>query len=105
MDEHNEDLLEVLDELRQQPFFRYYDMDMLNGCNFFPQSIDECDRSCELYPVDDGSVPDSIVSTDSEEYDFEVGTPLKYKYITPWNTVSLLLPTPSASSMGGCAGT
>ena len=68
----------MLDELRQQPFFRYYDMDMLNGCNFFPQSIDECDRSCELYPVDDGSVPDSIVATDSEEYDFEVGTPSMY---------------------------
>ena len=74
IEEHNEDLLDVVDELRQQPYFRYVSVNLLNGCNYFPQQEDECDsRSCELYPVDDeGIVPEAIIETDGEEYDFEL---------------------------------
>eukprot|EP00613_Pedinella_sp_CCMP2098_P054569 CAMPEP_0171897546 /NCGR_PEP_ID=MMETSP0992-20121227/48198_1 /TAXON_ID=483369 /ORGANISM="non described non described, Strain CCMP2098" /LENGTH=392 /DNA_ID=CAMNT_0012525691 /DNA_START=8 /DNA_END=1186 /DNA_ORIENTATION=+ len=73
IDEYNEDLLEVLDELRQQPFFRYYSVDLLKGCNYFPQDIDECStQSCEIYPVDTGVVPKNIEAVDAAEYDFEL---------------------------------
>jgi len=65
--------LEVLDELRQQPFFRYYSVDLLKGCNYFPQDIDECStQSCEIYPVDTGVVPKNIEAVDAAEYDFEL---------------------------------
>jgi hypothetical protein len=43
IDEYSSDLLEIVDELRQQPFFRYYSVNLLNGCNYFPQQEDECD--------------------------------------------------------------
>jgi len=43
IDEYSEDLLEIVDELRQQPYFRYYSVNLLNGCNYFPQQEDECD--------------------------------------------------------------
>ena len=57
IDEYNEELLETLDELRQQPFFRFYSVDLLKGCNYMPQEIDECaTQSCEIYPLDDEEV-------------------------------------------------
>ena len=43
IDEYSEDLLEIVDELRQQPYFRFYSVNLLNGCNYFPQQEDECD--------------------------------------------------------------
>jgi len=37
IDDENDELLEVLNKLRQQPFFRYYSVDLLKGCSYFPQ--------------------------------------------------------------------
>lgn len=73
IDEYNEDLLDILDELRQQPFFRYYSVDLLKGCNYFPQQEDECEsQACELYPADPGVVPESIIAVDGDEHEFEL---------------------------------
>lgn len=53
IDLYNEELLEIVDEIRAAPFFKLYSVNMMNGCNYFPQGIDECEsQSCELYPVD-----------------------------------------------------
>jgi len=73
IDEYNEDLLEILDELRAQPFFRLYSVDLLKGCNYFPQGIDECDsQSCEIYPMDEEDVPEAIMAVDGSEHAFEL---------------------------------
>ena len=73
IDEYNEELLETLDELRQQPFFRFYSVDLLKGCNYMPQEIDECaTQSCEIYPLDDEEVPPTIKEVDGRQHDFEL---------------------------------
>lgn len=73
IDEYNEDLLEILDELRSQPFFRMYSVDLLKGCNYFPQGEDECDsQSCEIYPMDEDDVPEAMMAVDGQEHEFEL---------------------------------
>ncbi len=73
IDSYNEELLEIVEELRQQPFFKLYSVDLLKGCNYFPQAPDECaSGSCELYPVENDEVPPQISARDGAEYEFEL---------------------------------
>lgn len=69
----NEQLKGMLDELRDNDFFRLYSCDMLGSCEYIPQELFECySESCEIYPVDDEEVPDPIKSVDSAEHAFEL---------------------------------
>ncbi|KAL3778717.1 hypothetical protein ACHAW5_006114 [Stephanodiscus triporus] len=63
----------LLAELRSLPYFRLFSVDMLASCEYLPQELFECyTESCEIYPADDGDVPNDIRSADSEEHDFEL---------------------------------
>lgn len=71
IDESNEKLLEMLLELKQNPFFRLYSVDMLASCEYMPQIQEECyTEACEIYPVDEEEVPSSMRDIDMEEHDF-----------------------------------
>jgi hypothetical protein len=55
--EQNEELWEMLDELRDKPYFRLYSIDMLASCEYMPQELFECySETCEIYPVDEEEV-------------------------------------------------
>lgn len=57
IDRNNAALLQQLEALRQQPYFRLYSVDMLASCEYMPQELFECySQSCEIYPVDDDAV-------------------------------------------------
>jgi len=73
IDGYNKELLELLQRLRDQPFFRLYSVDLLNGCGYMPQEEDECESvSCEVFPVDSDRVPATVRDRDASEYDFEL---------------------------------
>jgi len=68
-----DDLVDLLTEIRSQPFFRLYSVDLLASCAYMPQEIDECEtQSCDLYPVDEEDVPSKILKVDTAEYGFEL---------------------------------
>ena len=57
INQHNDDLFQRLDSLREQADFRYFSVDILASCEYMPQELFECyTESCEIYPVDDGEV-------------------------------------------------
>lgn len=63
----------LLDNLREQPYFRLYSVDMLGSCEYMPQELFECySETCEIYPVDEEEIPDDIRSGDMDEHDFEL---------------------------------
>lgn len=69
----NSDINVLLNELKLEPQFRLYSVDLLGNCEYMPQELFECyTQSCEIYPVDDDEVPETIRSIDSEEHDFEL---------------------------------
>ena len=60
----NEQLLTLLEEVRHQPYFRLYSVDILASCEYMPQELFECyTESCEIYPADEGEVSQSVVLT------------------------------------------
>lgn len=57
IDQHNPQLYDSLELLRQQPDFRFYSVDILASCEYLPQELFECySETCEIYPVDDDEV-------------------------------------------------
>lgn len=67
----NPELLEHLDTLRQQRFFRYYAVDLLSSCTYFPTIELPCEMErCDVENADD--VPDDIRSRDTTEHDFRL---------------------------------
>lgn len=53
IDKSNENLVMLLDPLTEQPYFRYYSVDILASCEYMPQELFECyTQSCEIYPED-----------------------------------------------------
>ena len=54
IDPEVDELVDLLEEIRSQPFFRLYSVDLLASCAYMPQEITECEtQSCDLYPVDE----------------------------------------------------
>jgi len=73
IDRINPDLLEKLEEVRKVPYFRLYSVDMLGSCEYMPQELFECySQTCEVYPVEDDKVPESLRVADLEDHDFEL---------------------------------
>jgi len=69
----NDGMEEMLSHMREQPFFRLYSVDMLASCEYFPQELFECySETCEIYPIDEEEVPEDIITTDMNEYEFEL---------------------------------
>jgi len=69
----NKNLLAMLENLREKPFFRLYSIDILASCEYMPQELFECySESCEIYPVEEEEVPDVVKKADAEEHDFEL---------------------------------
>jgi len=67
----NRELMEMLMEMVENPFFRLYSVDMLASCEYLPQITEECyTESCEIYPVEEEEVPSGMRSIDMEEHDF-----------------------------------
>jgi hypothetical protein len=57
IDAKNEELHQMLQELREEPYFKLYSVDMLGSCEYMPQQLFECSsETCEIYPVDDDEV-------------------------------------------------
>lgn len=57
IDKANNELYERLQALRNQPYFRYYSVDILASCEYIPQELFECyTESCEIYPEDESEV-------------------------------------------------
>jgi ERO1-like protein alpha len=68
--QHNTDLLEKLNSLRDADYLSLFSVDILGSCEYMPQEIFECyTESCEIYPVDEGQVPTAMKQIDSK-YDF-----------------------------------
>jgi hypothetical protein len=60
IDKANDALFEQLQALRDQPYFRYYSVDILASCEYMPQELFECyTESCEIYPEDESEVSNS----------------------------------------------
>eukprot|EP00978_Attheya_sp_CCMP212_P006614 scaffold15327_cov58-Attheya_sp.AAC.4 len=69
----NEELWEMLDDLRDKPYFRLYSVDMLASCEYMPQELFECySETCEIYPVDEEEIPSRLKEVDDDEHDFEL---------------------------------
>jgi hypothetical protein len=70
---NNLDLFKSLEALRKQDEFRYYSVDILASCEYMPQELFECyTQSCEIYPVDEDEVPETIREIDMDEAGFEL---------------------------------
>jgi hypothetical protein len=53
----NDDLFEKLEALRENPYFRFYSVDILASCEYMPQELFECyTETCEIYPADEEDV-------------------------------------------------
>ena len=51
----------LLNDLRTEPAFRLYSVDLLGNCEYMPQELFECySESCEIYPVDDEEVSNTL---------------------------------------------
>ena len=73
VDALNPQLEPLLSDLREEPFFRLYSVDMLGSCEYMPQELFECySASCEIYAVDEEVVPQDVRNTDANEYDFDL---------------------------------
>ncbi|GMH75843.1 hypothetical protein TL16_g06889, partial [Triparma laevis f. inornata] len=59
--------------LSSSPNFRLYSIDMLASCEYLPQELTECvSESCEVYPIDEDSVPPEVIKVDSRQYEFDL---------------------------------
>jgi len=57
IDRANDQFFQQLEALRDQPYFRYYSVDILASCEYMPQELFECyTESCEIYPEDEAQV-------------------------------------------------
>lgn len=57
IDKANDQFFMQLQTLRNQPYFRYYSVDILASCEYMPQELFECyTESCEIYPEDEAEV-------------------------------------------------
>jgi hypothetical protein len=57
IDAANAELLSKLEVLRDQPYFRFYSIDILASCEYMPQELYECyTQTCEIYPEDGDQV-------------------------------------------------
>mmetsp|Transcript_3018 Transcript_3018/g.3320 ORF Transcript_3018/g.3320 Transcript_3018/m.3320 type:complete len:428 (+) Transcript_3018:162-1445(+) len=73
IDEMNPTLVSQLCDLRHETYFRLYSVDMMGSCEYIPQELFECySESCEIYPIDDDEIPDTIREIDSQEHNFEL---------------------------------
>lgn len=66
--ELNTCLYDRLENLRTDPYFRFYSVDILASCEYMPQELVECyTESCEIYPADEEEVGEkwSVWSKDS----------------------------------------
>lgn len=73
IDSMNNKLEPLLDILREQEYFRLYSVDMLGSCEYMPQELFECySETCEIYPVDDDDIPNSVRQADMDEHIFEL---------------------------------
>ena len=55
--QHNGELLDKLEALKDSNYFRLYSVDILASCEYMPQELFECyTESCEIYPVDEDVV-------------------------------------------------
>lgn len=60
----NGELFAKLEEMREQPYFRLYSVDILGSCEYMPQELFECySSSCEIYPVDEDEVSSAVLLT------------------------------------------
>lgn len=67
----NSDLLPHLDTLRAQTFFRYYAVDLLSSCTYFPTVESPCEMErCDVENADE--VPDDMRERDLTEHDFRL---------------------------------
>ena len=58
--QHNAELLDKLEELKESNYFRLYSVDILASCEYMPQELFECyTESCEIYPVEEDVVSTS----------------------------------------------
>ena len=61
----------LTDLLSEEAEYRLYSVDMLASCEYLPQELSECvSESCEVYPVDDSSVPSPVKDLDAGEWSF-----------------------------------
>ena len=61
IDKANSALYEKFSELRDNPYFKLYSVDILASCEYMPQELVECySETCEIYPVDEDEVSYSI---------------------------------------------
>jgi len=57
IDAANPSLFRRLSQLRDNPYFRLYSVDILASCEYMPQELFECySETCEIYPVDEVEV-------------------------------------------------
>ena len=58
-------------KLREQEFFRYFAVDLLSSCTYFPTADAPCDMDrCEIEAADD--VPDQLRERDEREHEFRL---------------------------------
>jgi len=73
IDGMNDELEDLLCQIRKQSYFRMYSVDMLASCEYFPQELFECYSStCEIYPLDEEDVPADIQKGDYAEHEFQL---------------------------------
>lgn len=57
IDKANDELFAKLESLRENPYFRFYSVDILASCEYMPQELVECyTEACEIYPSDEDEV-------------------------------------------------
>ena len=57
INELNDCLFDRLENIREDPYFRLFSVDILASCEYMPQELFECyTESCEIYPADEDEV-------------------------------------------------
>jgi len=73
IDDVNGVISQQMGNLQQSTYFRLFCVDILASCEYMPQELFECyAETCEVYPVDDDDVPNSIREADFQEHEFEL---------------------------------
>ncbi|KAJ1494174.1 hypothetical protein T484DRAFT_1766277 [Baffinella frigidus] len=69
--ESNDRILPHMHILRQQEFFRYFAVDLLSSCTYFPTADQPCDMDrCEIEGAED--VPEVLRERDAGEHEFRL---------------------------------
>ena len=69
--EKNDEVLPLLQDLRERRFFRLYAADLLASCSYMPTAEEPCELGeCEVDAVDE--VPDELKERDESESEFEL---------------------------------